>query len=206
MNTTIASLSAVPKSENIALAKRKDPSSVSASEKGTAQSQVRASTNEQIIQASLKVSLSAANNSQSLLFHSAMEGIYESMGGESRPNIIEEYQSPPAAGPNTPNMTPQESADIILGFSLGMFASFAEQNPGMDEPEMAEKFINTIRGGFQKGFDRAAGILDAMGVFKGDLKAEVEKTYELVMKGYDDFLAAKRPVTEAGVEPTPTGS
>ena len=35
----------------------------------------------------------------------------------------------------------------------------------------------------------------------GNIKSKIEKTYELVMKGYDDFLASKLPKPETPAEP-----
>lgn len=197
MNTTITSLSSVTGNSNTISTKSKESGTTSATEnKGSVQSQVRASMNEQIVQASLRVSLTSADNPQGLLFHSAMEGVYEAMGGKFQSNILPEYQMPEATGPNNPYATPEGSAGVILDFSLGLYASFKEQHPGMEESEVATKFIETIRGGFEKGYAKAVEVLDAMGVFEGNLKAEIEKTYELVMKGYDEFLASKTPQPE----------
>ena len=194
MNTTITNLASVTGNTNIASTKSKESSATSATEKKESiQSQVRTSMNEQIVQASLRVSLTAGNNPQSLLFQSAMEGIYEAMGGGFKSNIMPEYQMPSATGPDNPYATPEGSANVILDFSLGLYASFKVQHPRMEESEVAAKFIDTIRGGFEEGYAKAVEILDALGVFSGDLKAEIEKTYELVMKGYDDFLTSKTP-------------
>ena len=48
-----------------------------------------------------------------------------------------------------------------------------------------------IRGGFEKGFSEAQEILQGLKVFNGDIETGVMKTFELVNKGYDDFLASK---------------
>lgn len=171
MNTTISNLGSVTGNANTASTKNKESSVTSAKEdKGSIQSQVRASMNEQIVKASFSVSLSAANNPQGTLFRSAMEGIYEAMSGKFQSNITPEYQMPVATETNNPYATPKGSADIILDFSLGLYASFKEQHPRMEESEVAEKFIETIRGGFEKGYAKAVEILDATGVFEGPLR------------------------------------
>ena len=165
------------------------------------ESSLRTSLNAQIIEASIKVSIGSGGNAQGLLHRSTLESIYEAIGGKFESQITPDYKMPAATGPNNPFATPEGTANVILSFSLGLYASYSAQHAGEDEAEMATNFINLIRSGFEKGYSEAVGILDALGVFNGNIKSEIEKTYELVMKGYDDFLASKLPKPETPAEP-----
>ncbi|MCL2525051.1 MAG: DUF5610 domain-containing protein [Betaproteobacteria bacterium] len=148
---------------------------------------VRQSTNVQILQASASVSLQAGNQPLSLLYRAAIDRINEVLSPELGPNAI---QNAVAAGVDT---SPEATADRILSFSLGFFEKYAAQNPGKDRGELAAKFIDLIRGGFEKGFNEAKNILSGLGVLKGDIADGIQRTFELVQKGYDDFLASMKP-------------
>lgn len=168
-----------------------------ASKKPTA-TNMRASQNAMIIEASLKVSVKAGDNPQGLLFRSSLESIYESIGGfESK--INPDYQMPSMNDANNPFATPEGTAGVILGFSLGLYERFAASHKGEDEAEVAAKFIETVRGGFEKGYGEAVDILEALNVFEGNVKSEIQKTWDLVQKGYDDWLADKL----ASLQPQP---
>ena len=50
--------------------------------------------------------------------------------------------------------------------------------------------MDTISGGMEKGFKEARDILGGLKVLNGDIAGNIDKTYELVQKGYADFIAA----------------
>jgi hypothetical protein len=141
--------------------------------------------NVQILEASSRVSLSAGNNEQALLFRSAIERINEILAPELGPNAI---QGVATAQDNSPEAT----ADRIVSLSTAFFDGYARQHPNEDPEKLVGDFVALIRGGFEKGFSEARNILEGMKVFEGDVKSGVLKTYELVQKGYDDFLASKQ--------------
>ena len=160
----------------------------------------RSDLNAQIIEASLKVSLGTSNNSQGLLFRSSLEAIYESLFGKFESNIMPDYKMPTITDTDNPFATPEGSANVILSFSLGMYEIYAAQHKGKDEAEIAANFINVIRGGFEKGYNEAVDILKGMKAFDGHVKSEIEKTWDLVQKGYDEWLAAKLDTNPAEVD------
>lgn len=153
-------------------------------------SSLRSSFNAQIIEASLKVSIQAGDNPQGLLFRTSLESIYESIGG-FKSNINPDYKMPSMNDANNPYATPEGTANVILSFSLGLYAQYSQSHQGEDEAEMATNFIELIRGGFEKGYGEAVDILKSISVFEGNVKSDIEKTWELVQKGYDDWLANK---------------
>lgn len=145
--------------------------------------------NVQILEASAKVSLSAGDNSQALLFRSAIERINEILAPELGSDAIQNA----AAQDNSAEATAQR----ILSLSTGFYDAYAAKRPGDDPEQVARDFVDLIRGGFEKGFGEARQILQGLNVFNGDVESGVMKTYELVHKGYDDFLAGKLAPREA---------
>ncbi|MFV0371707.1 MAG: DUF5610 domain-containing protein [Azonexus sp.] len=144
--------------------------------------------NVQILEASAKVSLSAGNNSQALLFRSAIERINEILAPELGSDAIQNA----AAQDNSAEATAQR----ILSLSTGFYDAYAAKRP--DDPEqVARDFVDLLRGGFEKGFGEARQTLQGLNVFNSDVESGVMKTYELVHKGYDDFLAGKLAPREA---------
>lgn len=61
---------------------------------------------------------------------------------------------------------------------------------------MLRDFIDVIRGGFEQGFNEARDILSGLGVFNGQVEADVMKTRELVLQGYDRFILDRLPTAD----------
>jgi hypothetical protein len=141
--------------------------------------------NVQILEASANVSIAAGDKSQALLFRSAIDHINELLAPELGPNAIEN------AVANGVDASAEATAARIVSLSTGFYESYARQHPGDDPEQLVTNFVNLIRGGFEKGFGEARDILEGLGVFNGEVQSGVQKTFELVQKGYDDFLAGK---------------
>ncbi|MDR2113422.1 MAG: DUF5610 domain-containing protein [Candidatus Accumulibacter sp.] len=144
--------------------------------------------NVQILEASAKVSLTAGDQPLALVFRSAIDRINELLGPELR-------EPEPGAGA-LPEVAAQDNsaeatAGRILSISTGFYESYAQQHAGEDPEAIAKNFVSLIRGGFEKGFGEARNILEGMNVFNGEVQSGVMKTYDLVQKGYDDFLNEK---------------
>ncbi len=150
------------------------------------QQAVRQSVNMQILQeVSALVTLTAGQQSQSLLYRSSIDRINDALAPQMGPNAI---QNTIASGMDT---SPEATANRILSFSTAFFERYAAQNPGKDPSQVATDFVNLIRGGFEKGFNEAKNILSGLGVLQGDVASGIQQTWDLVQKGYDDFLASK---------------
>ncbi|MCL2345420.1 MAG: DUF5610 domain-containing protein [Desulfobulbus sp.] len=147
---------------------------------------VRQSVNRQILQEiSARVTLTAGQQSQTLLYRSAIDRINDELAPQMGPNAI---QNTISAGVDT---SPEATANRILSFSTAFFERYAAQNPGKDRNQLATDFVALIRGGFEKGFNEAKNILKGLGVLQGSIAEGIQKTWDLVQKGYDDFLASK---------------
>ena len=141
--------------------------------------------NSQILEASLQVSIQAGNDSLALLYRTAVGEINNLLEPELGPDAIQN-----AMGQDN---SPEGTAGRILSMSTAMFDAFAARYPDKDLAEVAQKFVDVIRGGFEQGFKEAENILNSLGVLpKATAVAEgIAKTYELVQKGYDDWLNNK---------------
>ncbi|MDR2925704.1 MAG: DUF5610 domain-containing protein [Azoarcus sp.] len=147
---------------------------------------VRQTVNMQILQASASVSLKAGNQSQTLLFRSAIDRINEVLSPDLGPNAI---QGLAASGVDT---SPEATANRILSVSTAFFEGYAAQHPGKDRDQLAKDFVSLIRGGFEKGFNDAKDILSGLGALgNSNIASGIQRTYDLVQKGYDDFLTSK---------------
>lgn len=135
-----------------------------------------------ILQASLDVSISAGDNSMALLYRSAIDSINEQLATELGPNALQAAMQQ--------DNSPEATADRILSQSTAFFDAYARQHPNKDPEQLLHDFVGIIRGGFEKGYAEAANILSGLGVMEegSPIAAEISKTFELVQKGYDDFL------------------
>lgn len=146
-------------------------------------SENRSQQNISIVQASISVSISSGNEPLALLLKSAIQGINEALAPEFGPDALQNAMSQ--------DNSPEGTAGRILSTSTGFFDAYAQQHPEKDAETLVKDFVDLIRGGFEKGFQEASDILQGLGVLSGDIKAGIDKTYGLVQKGYDDFIASK---------------
>lgn len=163
------------------------------STKKSAQSQertMRADLNQKILQSSLTVSIQSGEKSQELLFRSAIDKLNELLAPDLGENAIQN------AAANQDN-SPEATAGRIVSISTGMFELYAKQHPDEDKDQLAAKFVDLIRGGFEKGFKEASDVLQGLGVLNGDVQSGIQKTYELVQKGFNDFLEKQQTKTES---------
>lgn len=151
--------------------------------RASATAQARANLNSAVVQSSLSVAISAGNEPLALVLKSAITGINEELKGQFGDNAI---QNAAASQDNSPEATAQR----IVSLSTAFYDAYRQQNGLEDNAASREQFISTIRSGFEKGFAEAKDILDGLKVLKGDVASGIDKTFELVQKGYDDFLSA----------------
>lgn len=149
---------------------------------------LRKDLNGRILQASLEVSIRSGNESQALLLRTAIEGINEALAPTLGPDAIQN-----AMGQDN---SAEATAERIVSMSTAFFDAYAARRPGDDPETVLRDFIDVVRGGFDKGFGEARDILDGLGVFNGAVEADVMKTRELVLQGYDRFMLARLPSSD----------
>ena len=154
-----------------------------AAAEGTPAQKARMQLNASIVQASLNVSISSQNDPLALVYKSALTGINEALQSQYGDDAIQNAMSQ--------DNTPEGTAGRIVALSTGFFEAYKNQHPGQDDDVALGKFMDTIRGGFERGFKEASNILSGLNVLSGDIASNIDKTYALVQKGYDDFVAAQ---------------
>lgn len=143
--------------------------------------QARQAQNTAILRANEQVSLRSNNDSLSLLYKTALEGInaeLEPVMGENAAQKI--YDS----GIDT---SPEATAERIVAFATGFYSRYKELNPDKSEEETLDSFLKVIGGGIEKGFTDAKDILKGLKVYEGEVESGVNKTYDLVMQGLSSF-------------------
>ena len=149
---------------------------------------LRKDLNVGILQASMEVSIRAGDQSQALLFRSAIEGINEALAPTLGADAIQN-----AMGQDN---SAEATAGRIVSMSTAFFDAYAARRPEDDPETVLRDFMDVIRGGFEKGFGEARDILSGLGVFNGAVEADVTKTRELVLQGYDRFMLERLPSSD----------
>jgi len=193
MNTVLMSAS-VPAGASVQAADAARQNSAAASrlqrQAPTTESELRKDLHIGILQASIEVSIRSGDQSQALLLRSAIEGINEALAPTLGPQAIQNSMDQ--------DRSAEATAGRIVSMSTAFFEAYAARRQD-DAPEtVLRDFIDVIRGGFESGFGEAREILEGLGVFKGAVEADVMKTRELVLEGYDRFIQERLP---AAAEP-----
>ena len=141
-----------------------------------------------ILQASMEVSIRSGDQSQALLFRSAIEGINEALAPYLGPDAIQN-----AMGQDN---SAEATAGRIVSMSTAFFEAYAARRPDDDPETVLRDFMDVVRGGFEKGFGEARDVLSGLGVFNGAVEADVTKTRELVLQGYDRFMLDRLPSSD----------
>jgi Domain of unknown function (DUF5610) len=147
------------------------------------QADARMQLNASIITASFEVAINSQNKPLALLLKTAITGINDLLKPEFGENAIQNAVSQ--------DNTPEGTANRIVSLSTGFYEAYKSQHAGEDEAAVLKNFMTTIRSGFEKGYKEANDILQGMSVLSGDIASNIDKTYQLVQKGYADFEAAQ---------------
>lgn len=174
-----------PSMPEVGGSKREPAAAGEAHKAGSSREGQKAQLGAQIMQASMGVSISSGNNSLALLYRSAIDSINEHLAPALGPNAIQNAMSQ--------DNSPEATAERILSMSTGFYEAYAAQRPKDDPEDVLRDFVDLVRGGFEKGYNEAAGILQGLGVMgEGSFVAEeIGKTFQLVQQGYDDFLNSR---------------
>lgn len=134
-----------------------------------------------ILQASEQVALKSGNNSLSLLYKTALEGINKELEPIFGKNAAQKIYD---SGIDT---SPEATAERIVGFATSLFNIYQQQRPSEDKEQQLNDFMDVIGKGINQGFDDAKAILKGLRVFEGEVEEGVGKTFDLVMQGLQSF-------------------
>ncbi|MFT4796823.1 MAG: hypothetical protein ACJAXW_003273 [Candidatus Azotimanducaceae bacterium] len=85
------------------------------------------------------------------------------------------------------DVSPEVTAERIVSRSTALFSRFEDRYPDRDTKDTINHFVDTIRGGVEQGFSEAKDILKGLGVLNGDIKTNVDLTFERVLDGLAEF-------------------
>ncbi len=142
----------------------------------------KAELNASIVQASLSVSISSSNDPMSVVLKTALTGINEALKADYGDDAIQNAMSQ--------DNTPEGTAGRIVSLSTAFYEAYKQQHPGEDEETTLNNFVNTLKKGVDQGFKEAREVLQGLNVLNGDIASNIDKTYDLIQQGYDDFIAA----------------
>lgn len=155
----------------------------------------KASFNSAIVQTSMNVALQSGNEPLALLYQAAIEGINEALA----PQLGKDAIAHAAGQDNSADAT----AARIVSMSTAFYDKYLEQNKLEDNEESRRKFIDVISAGFEKGFKEAQEVLGGLKVLEGEVAAGIDKTRELVLKGFADFRAGPAPTVDGAPSVVP---
>jgi hypothetical protein len=148
----------------------------------SAMAQSRASLNSAIVQTSMNVALQSGNDPLALLYKTAIEGINQALA----PQLGKDAIANAATGQDN---SPDATAARIISMSTAFYDKYLEKNKLEDNEESRGKFIDVISAGFEQGFKEAQDVLGGLKVLEGEVAAGIDKTRELVLKGFAEFRA-----------------
>jgi hypothetical protein len=155
----------------------------------SAMAKSRASLNSAIVQTSLNVAIKSGNDPLALLYKTAIEGINEALAPALGKDAIQNAAT-------SQDNSAEATAGRIVSMSTAFYDKYLEKNKLEDNEESRAKFIDVISAGFEKGFKEAQDILGGLKVLQGDVAAGIDKTHELVLKGFADFKAGTAPTVD----------
>lgn len=135
--------------------------------------------NASILKATMEVSISVKNNTLQFLLTSVIANLNEVLKPEFGEDAIQNAV-------NQDN-TPEGTSSRIVDLATGLFDAFKTQHPEQGQAAVVDHFLEVIKKGIDQGFKEARDILDGLGVLKGDIASNIDKTYEQVQKKLDDF-------------------
>lgn len=137
--------------------------------------------NRSILESQQSVSLGIKNEPLALILKTALDAINEQLQPLLGDNAIE------SAVERGVDVSPEATAGRIVDQSSAFFSAFQRQNQQLNPQQQLEKFLEVIGSGIDQGFKEARDILDGLSVLQGEIAANIDKTYELVQSGLEDF-------------------
>lgn len=183
-------------SNPISVNTRATPATASNDTAITASNRAKMQLNVSILQESASVSLKSENDPLALVYKSAITSLNEQLQADFGPDAIQNAASQ--------DNSPEGTAGRIVSLSTAFFSAFQQQHTELTGDDALNNFMDTIKGGIEKGFKEARDILKGLKVLGGDIAANIDKTYDLVQKGLDAFVSNQRQSTST--DESQTGS
>ena len=138
--------------------------------------------NSAIMESQLNVSMQSGNEPLALLYKTAIEAINEQLAPELGEKAAQK------AYDSGLDVSPEATAERIVKGATGFFTAYQEAHPELDSESAMTQFMSVIRGGIDKGFEEAKGILESLKVLEGEIAITIDMTYEHVQTGLQSFV------------------
>ena len=86
------------------------------------------------------------------------------------------------------DFSPGATAQRIVDFSLSFFGAFQQNHADQEGRAQVANFAAMIKGAIEEGFASARDILAGLGEIAPEVQAGIDETFELTMRGIDDFV------------------
>lgn len=162
----------------------------------SAAAQAKQAQNVAILRANEQVSLRSNNDSLSLLYKTALEGINAELAPVLGENAAQKVYD------SAVDTSPEATAERIVAFATAFYSRYKELAAADSEEQTLDNFMALITPGVEKGFSDAKDILKSLKVYEGDIETGVNSTYDLVTQGLANFrqkmleLAANPPADD----------
>ena len=97
------------------------------------------------------------------------------------------------------DVTPEATAEKIVTGATAFFDAYAKQHPELEGEDLLTSFMDTIRGGIDRGYSDAFDTLKGLGAFDIDgVQSGIEKTKTLIeekLKAYEEFKRQEMGLT-----------
>lgn len=86
------------------------------------------------------------------------------------------------------DISPEATANRIVGFALGFFDKYAKKNGLENTEEGRRQFADFIGGAISQGIDEARGILGALNALDPNTTSNIDKTASIITDKLDAFV------------------
>ncbi|MBS3954879.1 MAG: DUF5610 domain-containing protein [Methylomicrobium sp.] len=153
--------------------------------------------NQGILEASYEMSLTSGNQSLTLIYKAALEGINAELKAEFGDDALQK------AYDEGIDVSPEATADRIVKFGTAFFEQYRANHSELSDEDAMGQFVQLIGGGIDKGFSEAKDILKGLQVLEGNVADNIDKTYELVHVGLKAFAENYKKTPVSGLESSP---
>ena len=124
-------------------------------------------------------------------------GFLQSRLQEKMEGLFGESAAAAATGFDTGlSVSPEATADRIVGFALSLRGVFDRQNEGLSPEELRSAFEMEIRRGISEGFGHARGVLSDLELMEGEVQGNVDATWDLVQQKLEEIFNPQDPAAE----------
>ena len=90
------------------------------------------------------------------------------------------------------DLSPQATAGRIVDFATSFYGSFQSNHADEDGNAQIDGYSQLIKDAVEEGFTQSRDLLEGIGKISGQVSDDINRTYELVMQGLDDFASTQR--------------